>query len=152
MIKFQFWKFVKCRYSVVKQEHMMSTVLKHVVIARIMKPVTLPVENVMIMGVQFRGLNRLFVLNVVLDITDLIAAQVAVRTVKRKLVTVTLENVCMVVHLDIKSQIAAHLASMDITEKIAPRHVETVWIIKHATMSTALVRMDALRDLKGSYA
>lgn len=40
---------------------MTSTVLKHVVIVRILKPVTLTMENVIIMGVHFRGLNRLTV-------------------------------------------------------------------------------------------
>lgn len=40
---------------------MTSTVLKHVFIVRIMKPVTLTMENVIIMGVHFRGLNRLTV-------------------------------------------------------------------------------------------
>lgn len=126
MIEFQFWKYVKCRYLVVKQEHMTSTVLKHVAIAKIVKHVILILGNVMIMGVRFWDLNRLCVVNVDLDLTDLIAAQVVVRTVTRKLVTVTLENVCMVVHLDIKCQTASCLACMVIMEKIAPRHVETV--------------------------
>lgn len=74
MIEFQFWKYVKCRYSVVKQEHMTSTVLKHVVIVRIVKPVTLILENVMVMDVRFLDLNRLCVVNVELDLMDLIVA------------------------------------------------------------------------------
>lgn len=40
---------------------MMSTVQKNVIIVRIMKPATLTLENVMIMGVRFQGLNRLCV-------------------------------------------------------------------------------------------
>lgn len=36
---------------------MTSTVLKHVVIVKTMKPVTLTMENVMIMGVRFQGLD-----------------------------------------------------------------------------------------------
>lgn len=36
---------------------MTSTVLKHVVIVKIMKPVALTMENVMIMGVHFQGLD-----------------------------------------------------------------------------------------------
>lgn len=40
---------------------MTSAVLKHVVIVRIVKLVTLILENVMIMGVRFLGLNRLCV-------------------------------------------------------------------------------------------
>lgn len=45
--------------------------------------------------------------NVDLDRTDLIVTQVAVCTVKKKLVTVILGNVCMIVHLDIKCQTAS---------------------------------------------
>lgn len=40
---------------------MTSTVLKHATIVIIVKPVTLTLENVMIMGVHFQGLNRLCV-------------------------------------------------------------------------------------------
>lgn len=105
---------------------MMSTVLKHVVTVRIVVLVTLILENVMIMGVRFQDLNRLCVVNVDLDLTDLIVPQIVVRIVRRKLVTVTLDNVCMVVHLDIKCQIASRLVRPDIMEKIAQRHVETV--------------------------
>lgn len=72
MVQFQFWKYVKCRYLVVRQEPMMPTVLKHVVIVRIVKPVILILENVMVMGVRFLDLNHLCVVNVDLDITDLI--------------------------------------------------------------------------------
>lgn len=48
-------------FKVVRQEHTMSTVLKHVIIVRIKKLVTLIPGNVMIMGVRFMGLNRLCV-------------------------------------------------------------------------------------------
>lgn len=40
---------------------MTSTALKHVAIVRIVVPVTLTLENVMIMGVHFQDLNRLCV-------------------------------------------------------------------------------------------
>lgn len=46
-------------FKVVRQEHTMSTVLKHAIIVRITKLVTLIPGNVMIMGVRFLGLNRL---------------------------------------------------------------------------------------------
>lgn len=45
----------------VKLEHMALTVLKDVVIVRIMEHVTLTLENVMTMAVPFLGLNRLCV-------------------------------------------------------------------------------------------
>lgn len=105
---------------------MVSTVPKHVVIVRIMKHVILTLENVMVTVVCCRVISHLRVMNVDLNLTDLIVAQIAVCTVTRRLVTVALENACMVVHPDIKSPIASCLACMDIMEMIAPRNVETV--------------------------
>lgn len=48
-------------FKVVRQEHTMSTVLKHAIIVRITKLVTLIPGNVMIMGVRFLGVNHLCV-------------------------------------------------------------------------------------------
>lgn len=105
---------------------MALTAQKHAAIVIIVKPVILTQGNVMIMGVHFRVCVHQYVMNVDLDLTDLTVALIAVRTVKKNLVTVPLENACMVVNLDIKCPIASCLVRPDIMEIIAPRHVETV--------------------------
>lgn len=61
---FQYWKYVKCRFSVVRQGRMALTAPEHVVTVRIVKHVTLMMENVIWMGVPNRDMNHPVVINV----------------------------------------------------------------------------------------
>lgn len=92
-IMFQFWKYVKCTCSVVRQGRMVITAPEHVVTVRIVKHVTLMTENVIWMGVPNRGMNHLVVINVNQNFTALTVDHLAVCIVMDYLVTVLLENV-----------------------------------------------------------
>lgn len=64
---FQFWKFVKCRFLAVKQDHMATTAPENVIIVKIVKHVISTQGHVMRMGVCCRVINHSCVMNVELD-------------------------------------------------------------------------------------
>lgn len=89
----QFWKYVKYRFLVVRQGHMVLTAQEHAAIVKIVRHVISMMENVIITVVLNLDINHLVVENVNQNFTAMTVAYVAVCIVKDFLVTVLLENV-----------------------------------------------------------
>lgn len=70
----QFWKYVKCRFSAVKQDHMVITAPENVIIVRIVTPVISKQGSVMTLGVRCLVFVHPNVKIVDLDLTDSVVA------------------------------------------------------------------------------